>query len=143
MTKAGLRSLEWLAQLQSMDGYFAPIGSNGFFTRGQSRAIFDQQPVDACAMVSACLEASRISGDEIWMERAVRAFSWFLGQNQVQQALYDPRSGGCRDALHVDRVNENQGAESTLSFLLALLEMRLVDRPSEPILKPVAQEVMS
>jgi hypothetical protein len=129
MTELGLRSLEWLSQQQSADGYFAPIGSNGFFTRGQTRAAFDQQPVDACAMVSACLEAFRASADERWMERADWAFNWFLGQNQVQVALYDPRSGGCRDGLHADRANENQGAESTLSFLLALLEMRLAERP--------------
>lgn len=129
MTEMGLRSLDWLAQLQSADGYFAPIGSNGFYTRGAARAQFDQQPVDACAMVSACLEAFRTGAEEVWMERADSAFHWFLGQNQVQQALYDPRTGGCRDGLHADRANENQGAESTLSFLMALMEMLQVDRP--------------
>jgi len=128
MAELGLRALEWLAQLQSADGYFAPIGSNGFYTRGEERAQFDQQPVDACAMVSACREAFRASADPRWTERADSAFHWFLGQNQLQQALYDPRSGGCRDGLHADRVNENQGAESTLSFLLALMEMRQAGR---------------
>ena len=79
-------------------------------------------------MVSACLDAQRVTGDPAWVDPARRAFAWFLGQNQLQQSLYDPRTGGCRDGLHQDRLNENQGAESTLSFLLALLEMRLVDR---------------
>jgi len=129
MTAVGLRSLTWLASVQcSDDGYFAPVGSNGFYKRGETKAAFDQQPVEACAMVSACIEARRVTGDDLWLEHARRAFSWFLGQNQVQQSLYDPATGGCRDGLHVDRLNENQGAESTLSFLIALCEMRSADR---------------
>jgi glycosyltransferase involved in cell wall biosynthesis len=129
MMTVGLRSLEWLASIQrSDDGYFAPVGSNGFYRRNHPKASFDQQPVEACAMVSACLSASRATGDRRWAEHALRAFNWFLGQNQLQQALYDATTGGCRDGLHVDRVNENQGAESTLSFLLALAEMRLADQ---------------
>jgi hypothetical protein len=133
MAAAGLRSLEWLVELQhSSDGYFAPIGSNGFYVRGGSIAAFDQQPVEACAMVSACLEARRATGHARWTEHARFAFDWFLGHNQLQKPLYDPSTGGCRDGLHPDRVNENQGTESTLSFLLALLEMRAADR-AEPL----------
>jgi glycosyltransferase involved in cell wall biosynthesis len=129
MTTAGLRSLEWLSSVQaSDDGYFAPVGSNGFYERGGAKASYDQQPVEACAMVSACMESRRVTADERWMERARRAFNWFFGQNQLQQWLYDATTGGCRDGLHPDRVNENQGAESTLSFLLALCEMRSADR---------------
>ena len=125
MTATGLRSLEWLMSIQrTADGEFAPIGTNGFFERGTAPALFDQQPVDAGASVSACMHAFRATGDHRWSEHARRAFMWFLGQNQLHQALYDPLSGGCRDALHVDRVNENEGAESTLSFLLALMDMR-------------------
>jgi glycosyltransferase involved in cell wall biosynthesis len=125
MTATGIRSLEWLMTIQrTEDGYFAPVGTNGFFDRGMTAAVFDQQPVEACATVSACMHAFRTTGDHRWADHARRAFTWFLGQNQLQQALYDPRSGGCRDALHADRMNENQGAESTLSFLLALMDMR-------------------
>lgn len=125
MLATGLRSLEWLMTIQrTPDGYFAPVGTNGFFDRGMTAAVFDQQPVEACATVSACMHAFRATGDHRWAEHARNAFTWFLGQNQLQQPLYDPVSGGCRDALHVDRVNENQGAESTLSFLLALMDMR-------------------
>ena len=79
-------------------------------------------------MVSACLDARRITGDARWLAHARRAFDWFLGQNELQQPLYDPATGACHDGLHADRVNENQGAESTLSFLLALFEMRSIDR---------------
>jgi len=125
MTATGIRSLEWLMTVQrTPEGYFAPVGTRGFFERGMTAAVFDQQPVDACATVSACMHAFRNTGDHRWAEHARRAFTWFLGQNQLQQALYDPLSGGCRDALHADRINENEGAESTLSFLLALMDMR-------------------
>lgn len=125
MLDAGLRSLDWLVRLQlSGEDDFAPIGSNGFFARGGSPAAFDQQPVEACTITSACLDAYRASGDSQWLERATRAFDWFLGQNDLQQWLYDPSTGGCRDGLHSDRTNRNQGAEATLSFLLALCEMR-------------------
>jgi glycosyltransferase involved in cell wall biosynthesis len=125
MLDAGIASLEWLLSLQrSKDGHFAPVGSDGFLERNASTARFDQQPVEACAVVSACFAAHRATGDEGWAEQARWAFEWFLGRNDLHLPLYDPSTGGCRDALHVDRVNENQGAESTLSFLQALLDMR-------------------
>ncbi len=125
MAAIGLRSLEWLMTIQrTTDGYFAPVGTKGFFERGMTAAVFDQQPVDACATVSACMHAFRTTGEHAWAEHARRAFTWFLGQNQLQRPLYDPLTGGCRDALHADRVNENEGAESTLSFLLSLMDMR-------------------
>ena len=125
MVAVGLRSLGWLAEVQcSADGYFAPIGSNGFYPRGGPKAEFDQQPIEACAMVSASLDAARVTSDPRWTEHASRAFRWFLGQNRLQSPLYEAASGGCRDGLHADRVNENQGAESTLSYLIALLELR-------------------
>jgi glycosyltransferase involved in cell wall biosynthesis len=129
MVAVGTRALDWLGALQhTPDGYFAPVGSNGFYQRGTSPARFDQQPVEACGMVSACLAAHRITGEARWSRYASSAFSWFLGQNHLQQAVYDASTGGCRDGLHADRVNENQGAESTISFLLALWDMRSAER---------------
>jgi glycosyltransferase involved in cell wall biosynthesis len=129
MVATGLRSLEWLAALQSSDdGFFAPVGTNGFCVRGKQKALFDQQPVDACAMVSACLDARRVTGHVKWAQRARHAFDWFLGFNVLEEPLYDPSTGGCCDGLHPDRVNRNQGAESTLSFLMALVEMRAAGR---------------
>lgn len=125
MQAAALRSLTWLAQVQrSKEGYFAPIGADGFYAQGGSKASFDQQPIEACAMISACLLAQRVTDKPRWDEEARRAFDWFLGQDQLQQPLYDAATGACRDGLHADRPNENRGAESTLSFLLALVEMR-------------------
>ena len=129
MVIVGTAALDWLGSLQhTPDGYFAPVGSNGFYRRGTVPARFDQQPVEACGMVSACLAAHRITGDARWSRYASSAFDWFLGQNHLQQSVYDATTGGCRDGLHADRVNENQGAESTLSFLLALWDMRSAER---------------
>ncbi len=126
MTEAGLESLAWLANLQrSHTGHFVPIGSNGFYESGGARARFDQQPVEAQAMVSASLTAFRLTGDNFWHKEARSAFDWFLGRNDLNLPIYDPTTGGCRDGLHSDRPNENQGAESTLAFLQALLELRL------------------
>ena len=130
MTEAGLESLGWLADLQragDAGGHFVPIGSNGFYQRGGERARFDQQPVEAQAMVSACLQAHRITGDKSWYKEARCAFDWFLGRNDLNLPIYDPTTGGCRDGLHPDRPNENQGAESSLAFLQAVLELRLAE----------------
>ncbi|MGA9062984.1 MAG: glycosyltransferase, partial [Terracidiphilus sp.] len=126
MIAAGIESLEWLVAAQHCDNaeVFVPIGSSGCFTEGAEKPRFDQQPVEACATISACLEAYRLTREERWSEEAHCVFSWFLGKNDLQVPLYDAATGGCKDGLHPDRVNENQGAESTLSFLMALLEMQ-------------------
>jgi glycosyltransferase involved in cell wall biosynthesis len=128
--EAGLETLHWLAELQHPEGetrHFVPIGSNGFFPEGGERARFDQQPVEAQAMVSACLAAYRLTSDMVWLKESRRAFEWFLGRNDLNLPVYDPTSGGCRDGLHPDRPNENQGAESTLAFLQSLLEFKFVE----------------
>ena len=136
MLDAGMRSLDWLISVQSSpEGQFAAIGSSGFYERGASPAVFDQQPVEASAMVSACLDAYRVHHDRRWLMQARWAFNWFLGENHLQHWLFDPATGGCRDGLHVDRANQNQGAEATLSFLLALHELRTMtalDVPGVP-----------
>lgn len=123
-TEVGLRSLRWLASIQKTQaGNFRPIGNEGFYERDGCRADFDQQPVEAQAMVSACLEAFYITKDPQWQVEAKRAFEWFLGRNDLGLPLYDFTSGGCSDGLHQFHVSENQGAESTLAFHLSLAEM--------------------
>ncbi|MDR3776429.1 MAG: glycosyltransferase family 4 protein [Terracidiphilus sp.] len=126
MIEAGIESLCWLVaeQHRGDEQIFVPIGSNGFYAMDGEKARFDQQPVEACATISACLEAYRMTGEHQWLEEAQRVFCWFLGKNDLQTPLYDETTGGCRDGLHPDRVNMNQGAESTLSFLMALLDMQ-------------------
>jgi glycosyltransferase involved in cell wall biosynthesis len=139
MAEAGLETLRWLAGLQCADSegrHFVPIGSNGFYTKGGERARFDQQPVEAQAMVSACLEAFRVTGDMHWRRESRRAFEWFLGRNDLNLPVYDPTTGGCRDGLHPDRPNENEGAESLLAFLQALLELRLSENVLSPLENP-------
>jgi hypothetical protein len=134
MVEAALESLRWLLAEQHLNDprVFVPIGSQGFFAAGKEKARFDQQPVEACATVSACLQAYRLTKDDKWLEEGRCAFRWFLGVNDLQVSLYDETTGGCRDGLHPDRVNENQGAESTLSFLMAQLEMR-ESRPTNQV----------
>src|ERR1700722_18989158 len=98
----GLHTLRWLNDLQiSEQGHFRPIGSNGFYHRGGPRANFDQQPIEAQAMVSACLEAYRATSDVWWYEQAQRAFDWFLGWNDLGLELYSAESGGCGGGLPV------------------------------------------
>lgn len=128
MIEMGLRCLGWLAELQTSEsGCFSPIGNKGWYPRNGERANFDQQPIEAYSMLSACLEAYHFTGDERWQVEARLAFEWFLGRNDLGIPLYDYTSGGCRDGLLPDRANENQGAESTLIWLLSLLEMRLAE----------------
>jgi hypothetical protein len=122
---AGLRALRWLATVQTGPaGLFRPVGTESFFDRRQAPRAFDQQPVEAAASISAYLAASRVEAGKAWSVDADRAFSWFLGANDLWTVLVDPETGGCRDGLHPDRPNENQGAESVLSYLLALADMR-------------------
>lgn len=120
----GLTMLRWLDGLQRSDAdAFRPIGCRGFFPRGGEPAAFDQQPIESQAMVSAALAARRATGDDGWLETAWRAFDWFHGRNELGSRVYDATTGGCRDGLLEDRVNENQGAESTLAHLQALVDL--------------------
>lgn len=134
MAQAGLESLEWLANIQRADGgHFAPVGNRGFYRRGGEKARFDQQPLEAHAMVSACLEAYRMTGSYRWYQEAYRIFEWFMGRNDLGLPLYDVSTGGCRDGLTPDWVNANEGAESTLAFLLSLAELSLSTPVTEPL----------
>ncbi len=134
--EVGLASLGWLVTVQTApQEHFRAVGSNGFYRKGQSRALFDQQPIEAAATVSACLEAYRVTHGPGWLTEARSAFEWFLGRNDLGQDLYDPATGGCCDGLQEDRLNRNQGAESTLAFLMSLAEMSLLES-SLPAFRP-------
>ena len=137
----GLETLSWLTgQQTTQKGHLRPIGSNGFYHRGGARANFDQQPIEAQATVAACLAAYRATSDLRWYEKAQNAFDWFIGGNDLGLELYVPETGGCRDGLHIDRVNGNQGAESTLAFLLSLVEMRQAQDMLASFKQPVTAE---
>jgi len=124
MLEAGLRSLDWLVDIQNDErGHFVPIGSNGWYRRGGVKARFDQQPIEALNIIEACREAFNVTRDREWVTRARRCLEWFLGRNDLDDPLYDHRSGGCCDGLSPDGTNRNQGAESTLVWFLSLLNL--------------------
>ncbi len=127
--RVGLRSLRWLMSLQTTSsGYFRPVGTRSFGGLRKKPEAFDQQPVEASATISACLAASRADDGAEWVAGAMRAFSWFLGENDLHTTLIDSDTGSCLDGLHSDRPNENKGAESALSYLLGLAEIRQFKR---------------
>ena len=138
MLDMGLLSLKWLTTLQTEDGHFVPIGSNGWYEQGGSRARFDQQPIEANAMVEACVEAFNVTRDKSWFDHAVMCFNWFLGHNDLNLPLYDPMTGGCRDGLLADGINQNEGAESSLAWLLSLMALQklyadeILKQPTSP-----------
>ncbi len=124
MVEMALRSLEWLVQVQTAkEGHFSPVGCHGWFIRGQNKARYDQQPIEAHATIEACLEAHRVTRQPHWLDRAFRIFNWYLGDNDLRIPVYDATTGGCHDGLHPQGLNENQGAESLLSWLGALLAL--------------------
>jgi len=125
MVSLGIDVLKWLrdAQLNASDGCFAPVGNQGWFPKSGSKAQYDQQPLEAAAMIGACIEAYECTHGEEWVQLATTCFDWYLGKNDRQLKIYDHASGGCRDGLEHDGVNQNQGAESTLSYILSLLAL--------------------
>jgi glycosyltransferase involved in cell wall biosynthesis len=131
-TGAGLKSLNWLMTQQTApSGFFRPVGTEGFGDKRKQPRMFDQQPLEATATISACLAAWRADGDVKWKIAATRVFQWFLGSNDLALPLVDLKTGSCRDGLHPDRVNENQGGESAVSYLLSLAEIRQTSRIGE------------
>lgn len=133
----GLKSLRWLMTQQSGEnGQFRPVGTDGFFDRGEAPKLFDQQPVEATATISACLAAHEATTDKSWLETAIRTFNWFTGSNDHGVSLIDPETGSCRDGLHPDRPNENRGAESVLCYLISCAEIGRASRLVRPVLQP-------
>jgi glycosyltransferase involved in cell wall biosynthesis len=116
-------SLEFLEEICFRDGTMLLVGNSRWHTRGGDKPHADEQAIDAAAFVLAFRAAYRVTGDRHYVTRMRQSFAWFVGKNRLGAALYDSSTGGCRDGLGDTRVNENQGAESTISFLLALLEM--------------------
>jgi glycosyltransferase involved in cell wall biosynthesis len=123
MLETGLRALDWLKKVQTDEKghHFAAIGNHGWFPRGGSKARFDQQPIEAAAMVDACIEAFNCTRDEEWIAYAYRCLNWYQGENDLGVPLCDYATGGCRDGLEAQGANENQGAESSLCWLMSLL----------------------
>lgn len=124
MVAVGLKALRWLLDVQTAkDGHLSVVGNNGWYVRDGVRARFDQQPIEAFGLVEACLAAARATGDKHWTGEAVRCFQWFTGRNDLGSPLYDADTGGCYDGLMAQGVNNNQGAESTLAYVLSVLDL--------------------
>jgi hypothetical protein len=141
---AGLQSLRWLMSVQTApSGCFRPVGSASFGKRRQRPEPFDQQPVEAAATISACIAAARADHDAAWPREAKRAFDWFLGVNDLEISLIDRETGSCLDGLHPDRPNENKGAESVLSYLLGLAEIRQLARAGAATDEPPRARAMA
>jgi glycosyltransferase involved in cell wall biosynthesis len=142
MVEMGLKSLKWLLTIQTEDGYFVPIGNNGWYKKNGTKARFDQQPIDANAMIEACVEAFNITRDKTWIDNTVTCFNWYLGYNDLNMLIYDPKTGGCRDGLMADGINQNEGAESTLAWLLSLMTMQKL-YADEILKQPSSQSTIS
>lgn len=123
MIEIGLKSLEWLIKIQTEKGHFVPIGNNGWYKKGKEIARFDQQPIEAQSIIEASIEAYYITEDKKWLDTVLMCFRWFLGDNDLKAPLYDPATGGCKDGLMPNGVNQNEGAESTLAWLLSLISL--------------------
>lgn len=124
MIQRGVKILDWLIKKQFNGEMFSPIGNDGWLTP-QSKAEYDQQPLEANGMIDACLLAESITKEKKYGDYAIKTFSWFIGDNSADEPLYDFATGGCRDGLQPGGVNLNQGAESTISWLMSLLNISL------------------
>jgi len=131
----GFRSLEWLLNIQtSKEGHLSIIGNEEWYKRDGKKSKFDQQPIDVTALLTACYNAYLISHDKKWLNGIQRSYFWFLGKNDHNEILYDFTTGGCKDGLTSSGVNQNQGAESTLSWLISLHYLVELNK-KEPIIK--------
>ncbi len=117
--KVGESTLGFLSDTVFIEDEVYPIGQNGWYNRNGKRALFDQQPLDVSYIIQAFLTAYETTQDEDYYDKAVKAFNWFLGKNHLNQMIYNENTGGCYDGLGRHSVNLNQGAESTVSYLMA------------------------
>ncbi|MCK4399465.1 glycosyltransferase, partial [Candidatus Bathyarchaeota archaeon] len=106
-----------------VDGVFHPIGTEGWYNKGGKRAYYDQQPIEASCMVEACITAYRVLREERYVDYAHDSFQWFHGSNSSGLTLVDKDNYTCFDGLTPEGLNQNKGAESTISYLLADLSI--------------------
>lgn len=132
-----MESMRFLTDVTMKDGYLSVIGNENWYTKGGERSIFAQQPVDAMAMVLMFRQAYLLTGDKVWLEKLYTSFRWFLGENDLRVSMYDAETHGCCDGLESDRINRNQGAESTLAYLISRLAVaELIEAKHITVKKP-------
>jgi len=121
--KIGEDTLNFLIEKQIIEDKLLPIGNKSKYTKNAEKALYDQQPLEAGCMVQAAAAAFRVTRNEKYRKTAHIAFNWFLGENSQNLKVYNPKTGGCYDGITPQGVNLNQGAESTICYLLARLEL--------------------
>jgi len=127
--KVADESLEFLTKVTEMKDTCVPIGNQGWYTRGGERPLYDQQPIEAGSMVEASILANDLTGSESHERTMRKALGWFFGLNTKSVTVYDESNGACYDGINPFGLNQNQGAEATLAYLLAV-ESILVARPN-------------
>jgi hypothetical protein len=120
-------AMDFLLKTQMIDGVFVPIGNDGWYKRGGTRPFYDQQPLEAAAMVEAAVDGYYATKDKHYLDAANTVFGWFIGENSRKAIMYNAETGGCYDGLAKDCVNRNQGGESSISYLLARLKIEEIE----------------
>lgn len=139
----GIRLLDWLLAAQiDPRGHLTPVGNRGWWPRGGRPARFDQQPIEALSLLEAARAALEVTGDRRWLAEVERAFAWFLGANDGGVPLVDWATGGCHDGLGPNGVNLNEGAESTLAWLLAAERLRRLSRETLVAGQPLGEATL-
>lgn len=124
MYDTGIKALKWLLKIQTASsGHLSVIGNKEWYNKAGKRSVFDQQPIEVKGLINACLDVYKLTGDKKWFEECERCLSWFLGQNDLHLPICDYKTGGCFDGLESEGVNSNQGAESTLAWIISLINM--------------------
>lgn len=119
--KVAFDSMHFLTKHTMNHGYLSIIGNEEWFKKDGERSEFAQQPIDAMGMVLMFREAYNISNDKNYLSKLFKSFKWFLGENDLRMNLYNHETKGCFDGLESYGVNQNQGAESTLAYLISYL----------------------
>ena len=125
------KTLAFLSCITFEKNHYAPIGQNGWYFRNKKRAYFDQQPEDASSMTETKITAHRITKNQKHLEDAFKSLKWFLGENHLNQMVYNENTGGCHDGLGEHGLNLNQGAESTISYLMARLAFEIPETKNQ------------
>lgn len=124
MYAMGIKLLRWLLKVQTApEGHLSLIGNDGWLDKQGNHSKFGQQPIEAMSLINACLNVYISTGEKNWLQESERCLSWFMGQNDLQTPVYDYKTGGCGDGIESYGVSANQGAESTLAWLVSLIKM--------------------
>lgn len=121
--ESGFASMEFLTEHTLKEGYLSLIGNEEWFMKNKNRSVFSQQPLDAQAMVLLFHQAYRLTGNRSYLKKLFTSFKWFLGENELHMSLYNFETHGCADGFGKLGINQNQGAESTLAYLISYLSV--------------------